>query len=84
MNSNTQKLVSIFSQDELSALMTAMGGYINTKNKQKRSTGVEVVAFNKIVDALLASNYLNAVEVEPAEGRVGVAEYKLAEAAGQY
>jgi hypothetical protein len=84
MNSNTQKLVSIFSQDELSALMTAMGGYINTKNKQKRSTGIEVVAFNKIVDALLVSNYLNAVEVQPAEGRVGVAEYKLAEAAGQY
>jgi hypothetical protein len=44
--------------------MTAMGGYINTKSKQKRSTGIEVVAFNKIVDALLASNYLNAVEVE--------------------
>ena len=84
MNSNTQKLVSIFSQDELSALMTAMGGYINTKNKQKRSTGVEVVAFNKIVDALLVANYLNAEEVTPKAGRVGVAEYKLAEAAGQY
>ena len=84
MNINTEKLVSVFTQDELSALMTAMGGYINTKNKQKRSTGVEVVAFNKIVDALLVSNYLNAVEVEPAAGRVGVAEYKLAEAAGQY
>ena len=64
MNSNTQKLVSVFTQDELSALMTAMGGYINTKNKQRRSTGIEVVAFNKIVDALLTSNYLNAVEVE--------------------
>ena len=84
MNSNTQKLVSIFSQDELSALMTAMGGYINTKNKQKRSTGVEVVAFNKIVDALLVANYLNAEEVTPKASRVGVAEYKLAEAAGQY
>ena len=84
MNINTEKLVSVFTQDELASLMTAMGGYINTKNKQKRSTGIEVVAFNKIVDALLASNYLNAVEVEPAVGRVGVAEYKLAEAAGQY
>jgi hypothetical protein len=86
MNSNTQKLVSVFSQDELSAMMTAVAGYVNTKRKQGRSTGVEVQAFNKIVDALLVSNYLNAVEVDrvPAGGRVGVAEYKLAEAAGQY
>ena len=84
MNINTEKLVSVFTQDELASLMTAMGGYINTKNKQKRSTGVEVVAFNKIVDALLVSNYLNAEEVTPKAGRVGVAEYKLAEAAGQY
>ena len=84
MNSNTEKLVSVFSQDELSAMMTAMGGYINTKNKQKRSTGTEVVLFTKIIDALLVSNYLNAVEVEVKPGRVGVAEYKLAEAAGQF
>ncbi len=77
MNQTTQKLVSVFNQDELSALMTAMGGYINTKNKQKRSTGVEVVLFNKIVDALLVSNYLNAEEVEVRPGRIGVAEGKL-------
>ena len=57
---------------------------LNTKNKQKRSTGTEVVLFNKIIDALLVSNYLNAVEVEVKPGRVGVAEYKLAEAAGQF
>ena len=82
--SNTEKLVGVFTQDELSALMTAMAGYINVKNKQKRSTGVETVLFNKIVDALLVSNYLNAEEVTPKAGRVGVAEYKLAEAAGQY
>jgi len=82
MNSNTQKLVSVFSQDELSAMMTAVAGYVNTKRKQGRSTGVEVQAFNKIVDALLVSNYLNAVEVDrvSAGGRVGVAEYKMAEA----
>jgi hypothetical protein len=82
MNNNTQKLVSVFSQDELSAMMTAVAGYVNTKRKQGRSTGVEVQAFNKIVDALLVSNYLNAVEVDrvPARGRVGVAEYKMAEA----
>ena len=86
MNQYTQKLVSVFSQDELSAMMTAVAGYVNTKRKQGRSTAVEVQAFNKIVDALLVSNYLNAVEVDrvPAGGRVGVAEYKLAEAAGQY
>jgi hypothetical protein len=43
---------------------------------------VEVQAFNKIVDALLVSNYLNAVEVDrvPAGGRMGVAEYKMVEA----
>lgn len=64
MNNTTQKLVSVFSQDELSAMMTAVAGYVNTKRKQGRSTGVEVQAFNKIVDALLVSNYLNAVEVE--------------------
>ena len=61
MNQTTEKLVSIFTQNELSALMTAMGGYINTKNKQKRPTGVETVLFNKIVDALLLSNELNAI-----------------------
>jgi hypothetical protein len=43
-----------------------------------------VVLFNKIVDALLVSNYLNAVEVEAKPGRVGVAEYKLVEAAEQF
>jgi hypothetical protein len=84
MNQTTEKLVSVFNQDELAALMTAMGGYINTKNKQKRATGVETVVFNKVVEALLVSNYLNAEEITPKAGRVGVAEYKLAEAAGQY
>jgi hypothetical protein len=83
MTINTEKLVSVFTQDELSSLMTAMGGYINTKSKQRRSTGVEVVAFNKIVDALLASNYLNAVEVDvkpDANAPMGTAAYKAYEA----
>jgi sugar phosphate isomerase/epimerase len=83
MNINTEKLVSVFSQDELAAMMTAMGGYINTKSKQRRSTGIEVVAFNKIVDALLAANYLNAVEVEVKpnpNAPMGSAEYKAYEA----
>ena len=75
-----EKLVSIFTQDELAALMTAMAGYINTKSKQKRATGIETVVFNKVVDALLVSNYMNAVEVVPKAGRIGVAEYKMSEA----
>ena len=81
MNQTTEKLLSIFNQEELSALMTGMGGYINTKNKQRRSTGVETVVFNKIVDALLVSNYMNAVElVNTTNNRMGAAEYKMSEA----
>ena len=83
MNNNTEKLVSVFSQDELSAMMTAVAGYVNTKRKQGRSTGVEVQAFNKIVDALLVSNYLNAVEVEVKpnpNAPMGSAAYKAYEA----
>jgi hypothetical protein len=83
INQTTEKLVSVFNQDELAALMTAIGGYINTKNKQKRSTGTEVVLFNKIVDALLVSNYMNAVEVEVKpnpNAPMGSAEYKAYEA----
>ena len=80
MNQSTEKLVSVFNQDELAGLMTAMAGYINTKRKQGRSTGAETIAFNKIVDALLVSNYMNAVELEPKSGRIGCAEYKMSEA----
>ena len=81
MVSNTsQKLVALFNQDELASMMTSMAGYINTKRKQKRSTGVETQLFNKVVDALLLSNELNAVELEPSAGRIGCAEYKATEA----
>lgn len=80
MNSN-EKLVSVFNQNELSALMTGMAGYINTKRKQGRSTGVETVVFNKIVDALLVSNYLNAEVIDTNRGsKWGTAEYKMSEA----
>jgi len=78
--SDSEKLMSIFNQDELSAMMTSMAGYINSKNKQKRSTGIEVQLFNKIVDALLLSNDLNAVELKPSAGPMGCAEYKMSEA----
>jgi len=77
----TQKLVALFNQDELSAMMTSMAGYINMKTKQKRSTGVEVHLFNKIVDALLLSNQLNALELTiHSAGPIGCAEYKAMEA----
>ena len=77
---DSEKLVSVFNQDELAAMMTSMAGYINSKNKQKRSTGIEVQLFNKIVDALLLSNELNAVELTPSAGPMGCAEYKMSEA----
>ena len=83
MNQTTEKLVSVFNQDELAALMTAMAGYVNTKRKQGRSTGTTVQAFNKITDALLLSNYMNAeeVDVKPnANAPMGSAAYKAYEA----
>jgi hypothetical protein len=73
----------VFSQDELAALMTAMAGYVNVKRKQGRSTGIECQVFNKVCDALLLSNYLNAtpIEVSPdANAPMGSAAYKAYEA----
>jgi len=78
-----EKLVSVFTQDELAALMTAMAGYVNTKRKQGRSTGVECVVFNKVCDALLLSNYLNAtpIDITPSSNApMGSAAYKAFEA----
>ena len=78
-----EKLVSVFTQDELAALMTAMAGYVNTKRKQGRSTGVECVVFNKVCDALLLSNYLNAtpIDITPSSNApMGSAAYKAYEA----
>jgi hypothetical protein len=78
---NSERLVSVFNQDELSSMMTAMAGYINTKRKQGRSTGTDTVAFNKIVNALLMSNYMNAtIMVNSKSNTMGVAEYKMSEA----
>ena len=82
MNQN-EKLVSVFTQDELAALMTAMAGYVNIKRKQGRSTGIECVVFNKVCDALLLSNYLNATPIEVAPNSnapMGSAAYKAYEA----
>ena len=82
-NQMNEKLVSVFNQDELAALMTAMAGYVNVKRKQGRSTGIECVVFNKVTDALLLSNYLNAtpIEVSPnSKAPMGSAAYKAYEA----
>jgi hypothetical protein len=82
MNQTSEKLVSIFSQTELVTLMTAVGGYMNTKRKMGKSVESETQTFNKVLEALLLSNELNMVEIDrvPAGGRMGVAEYKMAEA----
>jgi hypothetical protein len=75
-----EKLVSVFNQDELAEIMTALAGYVNIKRKQGRSTGTTVQAFNKITDALLLSNYMNATVIDRGNGKMGVAEYKMSEA----
>ncbi len=82
MNKTSENLVSIFSQTELVTLMTAVGGYMNIKRKMGKSVESETQTFNKVLEALLLSNELNAVEVDrvPAGGRMGVAEYKMVEA----
>jgi len=85
MNTNqmNEKLVSVFNQDELAALMTAMAGYINVKRKQGRATGIESVVFNKVTDALLLSNYMNAevIDTKPnSNAPMGSAAYKAYEA----
>ena len=82
-NQMNEKLVSVFNQDELAALMTAMAGYVNVKRKQGRSTGIECVVFNKVTDALLLSNYLNATPIEvkaDSNAPMGSAAYKAYEA----
>ena len=82
-NQMNERLVSVFNQDELAEIMTALAGYVNVKRKQGRSTGTTVQAFNKITDALLLSNYLNAeeIEVKPnANAPMGSASYKAYEA----
>jgi hypothetical protein len=78
MNQTSQKLVSIFSQTELVTLMTAVGGYMNTKRKMGKPVESETITFNKVLEALLLSNELNAVEVPTRNsGGIGVAEGKL-------
>jgi len=43
MNQTSQKLVSIFSQTELVTLMTAVGGYMNTKRKMGKPVESETL-----------------------------------------
>jgi len=83
MKTVTEQLTTIFSQDELLSLMTAVGGYMNTKRNNGKSTDVENELFDKVTDAFLLSSELNAVEVsrEFVNGNpMGVAEYKMSEA----
>jgi ethanolamine utilization microcompartment shell protein EutS len=83
MKTVTEQLTTIFSQDELLSLMTAVGGYMNTKRNNGKSTDVEIELFDKVTDAFLLSSELNAVEVsrEFVNGSsMGVAEYKMSEA----
>jgi hypothetical protein len=78
MSQTSEKLVSVFSQTELVTLMTAVGGYMNTKRKMGKSVESETRTFNKVLDALLLSNELNMVELPTRiSGRIGVAEGKL-------
>jgi phage terminase large subunit GpA-like protein len=83
MKTVTEQLTTIFNQDELLSLMTAVGGYMNTKRNNGKSVKSETETFNKIMDAFLLSRELNAVEVsrEFVNGSsMGVAEYKMSEA----
>ena len=78
MSKTSEQLVSVFTQTELVTLMTAVGGYMNTKRKMGKSVESETRTFNKVLEALLLSNELNMVEVPVSTtGRIGVAEGKL-------
>lgn len=77
---NQERLVSVFNQDELAEIMTALAGYVNIKRKQGRNTATTIQAFNKITDALLLSNYMNAEVMEYKEGNGGMAYEKAVEA----
>jgi hypothetical protein len=81
MNSNTEKLIGTFNQDELKSLVSAMAGYINALRKYHRSTGVESEVLTKLIDAYTVSNYMNAVEIKAdSNAPIGSAAYKAYEA----
>ena len=81
MNSNTEKLVSVFTQDELKSLVSAMAGYMNALRKYNRPTNTESEALTKLIDAYTTSNYLNAVEIKAdSTAPMGTAAYKAYEA----
>jgi acetamidase/formamidase len=79
-----KRIETIFDEDELSVMMVALSGYMTMKRNQKRSTEMERELFNKLVESLLVYNKPNEVEIDiaPMVGRMGVAEYKMAEAMG--
>lgn len=82
MNQTTETLINVFNESELETLMTSLSGYMAMKRNQKRSTEIERVVFNKVVDALFVSRELNAIEtsVSPIPNEMNVSEYKMMEA----
>ena len=76
--SNREILVSAFSQDELSSLVSAMGAYIVQKQKYNPNTVAEKLILDKLVDGLILSNYLNVqpIDEEVSAGPIGCAEGK--------
>ena len=83
--SNREILVSAFSQDELSSLVSAMAAYIVQRDEYNMGSTLEKSILDKLVDGMILSNYLN---VEPIDEEVsadsnapmGSAEYKAYEA----
>lgn len=95
MNTTNEALISVFSEDDLRILITAVSGYMTMKRKYKRSTEIESGVFNKVVEAWNTARELNCIETgEPfiGDGRknkmwipnewngMGIAEYKMMEA----
>ena len=79
--SNREILVSAFSQDELSSLVSAMAAYIVQRDEYNMGSTLEKSILDKLVDGMILSNYLSATEIKAdANAPMGSAEYKAYEA----
>ena len=76
--SNREILVSAFSQDELSSLVSAMAAYIVQRDEYNMGSTLEKSILDKLVDGMILSNYLNVkpIDEEVSEGPMGCAEGK--------
>ena len=76
--SNREILVSAFSQDELSSLVSAMAAYIVQRDTYHLGSALEKSILDKLVDGMILSNYLNvkAIDEEVPAGPIGCAEGK--------